>query len=69
MKKKNKMMLCAALFTMLSGTMASLAGEWQMDAKGYWYAEDDGGYAASEWLADDGKWLLLHGFLMHMASI
>lgn len=56
MKKKSKMMICAVMFSMLSGTMTSFAGEWKADAKGYWYEKDDGGYAASEWMADNGKW-------------
>lgn len=56
MKKRNKMMVCSAMFVMLSGAMTSFAGEWKGDAKGYWYAKDNGGYAVSEWLEDDGKW-------------
>ena len=56
MKRKSKMMVCAVMFAMLSGTTISFAGEWKADEKGYWYEKDDGGYAASEWVADSGKW-------------
>lgn len=56
MKKKSKMMVCAVMFALLSGTTTSFAGEWKADEKGYWYEKDNGRYAASEWIADNGKW-------------
>ena len=59
MKKGSKMLLCAAVCTVLGGAMTSFAGEWKADEKGYWYANDNGGYAASEWVADNGKWYYL----------
>lgn len=59
MKKGSKIVLYAAVCTLLGGAMTSLAGEWKTDTKGYWYANDNGGYAVSEWLADNGKWYYL----------
>lgn len=56
MKKVSKMVLCAAVCTILGGALTSFAGQWNADEKGYWYAKDNGGYAVLEWQADNGKW-------------
>lgn len=61
MKKGSKVMLCTAMFTMLSGAITSFAGEWKTDEKGYWYIKDDGSYALSEWITDKGKWYYIAG--------
>lgn len=54
MKKKILMSLTIG-FTVLSIT-PTLAGQWKLDSKGYWYQNDDGSYPASMWKNIDGKW-------------
>lgn len=35
--------------------MTALAGEWKQDQTGWWYQNDEGGYAKSGWKTIDGK--------------
>lgn len=65
------MMLCTAMLAVLGGGITAFAGEWKTDAKGYWYAKDDGSYASSEWIADEGKWYYIgdDGYMVSNAWI
>ncbi len=58
-KKGITTILCAAVFTMLGGTILSFAGEWKPDAKGWRYDKGDT-YAASEWIKDGEKWYYIN---------
>ncbi len=37
------------LFLTVIATITAFAGSWGKDAKGWWYLNDDGTYAKSEW--------------------
>lgn len=39
----------------VSMSMTAFAGQWQQDAKGYWYQNDDGSYLKDGWNWVDGK--------------
>ena len=54
MKKTLKTLLCSAVFA-LTMSSAALAGDWQQNADGWWWAEDDGSYPRNTWLWLDGN--------------
>lgn len=53
---KKKVMLGVLATTMaLSMSMTALAGQWQSDANGWWYQNDNGSYPANTWQWIDGN--------------
>ncbi len=54
MKKFNKALLVAVPMT-LAMAFTSLAGQWNNDMNGWWYATDDGGYLTNGWYWLDGN--------------
>lgn len=54
MRKRIRMILCAAAFSALTG-MTAYAGQWQSDAGGWWWQEDDGTYPVNVWKWVDGN--------------
>ncbi|MFG6369349.1 MAG: hypothetical protein K1W16_13215 [Lachnospiraceae bacterium] len=45
-----------AVSVMCSSSITCYAGEWQQNATGYWYQNDDGTNPANTWQLIDGKW-------------
>lgn len=54
MRKTVKSLLLAGVMVLLSVTPA-FAGQWQSNAQGWWYQNDDGSYPADGWQWIDGK--------------
>lgn len=54
MRKTVKSLLLAGLMVLLSVTPA-FAGQWQSNAQGWWYQNDDGSYPDDGWQWIDGK--------------
>ena len=54
MKKMRMFLLTAMIAAAVSVPVQ--AGEWRSDAKGWWYAEDDGSYPVSQWKEVNGKY-------------
>lgn len=54
MKRKAIVGIVTAIMA-LSTNMAAFAGQWQSDASGWWYQNDDGGYPANTWQWIDGN--------------
>lgn len=56
MRMKGIYALVMGIAIALVSTFAACAGTWQKDAKGWWYQNEDGSYARSQWIEDRGKW-------------
>ncbi|MCI8951251.1 MAG: hypothetical protein HFG49_14640 [Lachnospiraceae bacterium] len=54
MKKNWKSLILAGILS-LSVFIPTFAGSWQLDAKGYWYQNDDGSYPSGGWKWIDGN--------------
>lgn len=50
-----KILLSATIALTLGMSFTSYAGQWQKDATGWWYQNDDGSYPAGQWSEIDGK--------------
>lgn len=53
--KKMKLFIATVLIT-AAMALPAWAGEWRSDAKGWWYAEDNGSYPVSQWREINGKY-------------
>lgn len=52
--KRNFVLGAAAGMMCMWGGLTAFAGNWQQDASGWWWQEDDGTYPVSEWKWIDG---------------
>lgn len=57
MKKTIKKLVTLGMVSCLSvaSCMTAFAGQWQSDAHGWWYVNDDGQYTSNAWQEIDGK--------------
>lgn len=53
--KKNIMVGILSTVMVMSMSITAFAGQWQSDANGWWYQNDDGSYPASTWQWIDGN--------------
>ena len=53
--KKTFMTAILAGLMAVSMSMTAFAGQWQQDAKGWWYQNDDGTYLKDGWKWVNGK--------------
>ncbi len=54
-----KKMITICILGMITSIFISAnayAGQWQSDAKGWWYQRDDGSYPHSEWMKEGNSW-------------
>ena len=54
MRKIIKMLICSSVLLALSATPV-YAGQWQVDAQGWWYLNDDNSFVANGWQWIEGK--------------
>ncbi len=52
--KKVKLLFAAAVLS-ITMSFSAFAGQWNQDAKGWWYQNDDGTYPVSSWQWIDGN--------------
>ena len=57
--KKGIAGLLAVSAIMAAGAMTSYAGQWQTDARGWVYQNDDGSYAINQWVYDKGVYYFM----------
>lgn len=56
MKKHVLLTAVLAMVLSLSTVFTSLAGQWQQNATGWWYQEDNSSYSVNAWKELNGKW-------------
>lgn len=56
---KKAVLIAAASMMMAAGAFTSYAGQWQTDARGWVYQNDDGTYAVNQWVYDKGVYYFM----------